>query len=231
MILRHKSEFEFLFLLLFASAVGFTLAFYTTQKSLKSNILQLPIVKGIQNTNLLQGGKIFTLFTTTIPTPTPLLPQPIITSQISPDGTKQLIMTVTTNKDTSKMYKFTTANADGTNQQLIYSVIYSSQDTMSIPFDTWSPDDKYIFVTHTSQSGTEALVFQANGQPLDQTIPFLNLSTFFTTKNTGNSYSETTGWASETLLIINAKTHNNSIFSYWIELPDKAIIPLSSQFL
>src|SRR6266545_2983734 len=65
-------------------------------------------------------------------------------SQISPDGTKKLMMSVTyTPATTSKTFVFTTADADTTNQKQIYNTTLPTTENMSIPFNTWSPDDKF----------------------------------------------------------------------------------------
>ena len=202
-------------LFILAAGIGLFLAFYTTHRPQLPTKISLPVIQTHEN-----------------PTPilTPLIPQPQVISQISPDGAKQLTMTVTTSKDLTKTYTFVTSDADGSNQQTIYTSP-DTTDSLSIPFNTWSPDDKYLFLTYTASSSAEALVMRADGKPLTDTEPTFNAKTIFDAKNTGNTYQETTGWASETLLIINTTVSDGSKGpSYWLEIPSLAIIQLSTQF-
>lgn len=208
-----RFELEGLLFLFLALILGFVLAFYTKFNFSNPRRFSLPVLQNFQS-----------------PTPTPQIAKPQIMSQISPDGTKLLTMAVTSNKNLTKTYTFSTANSDNINQVQIYSVIYGV-DSMSIPFNTWSPDDKYIFINHISGKGNEALVFRADGSPLDSTDSFLNATQVFGSKISGDIYYETTGWASPTLLIINTKKADGTkSTSYWLEVPSKAVIPLASQF-
>jgi hypothetical protein len=214
---RHHIELESVIFLLAAAGIGFVLALYAGHKPQFQTHVSLPVMQSNENPSPTAS-------------PTPLIPKPEVSSQISPDGTKQLTMTVTSNSELSKTYTFVTSDADGTNQKTVYTASYNAE-SMSIPFNTWSPDDKYVFVIHTLSSGTEALVMRADGQPLTDTDPNFNLMTIFNAKDTGNTYKETTGWAANTLLIVNTTTKDGSKGpSYWVEIPSKAIIQLSSEF-
>ncbi len=215
MTIRHQIEVESVTFLLLAGAVGIVFAFYSGYKFNPQNIVSLPVVESFQNP---------------IPVITPI-PKPDVSSQISPDGEKLLTMSVTTN-DSGKTYTFTTSDANGANTQNVYSVTYAdTADSMSIPFNTWSPDNKYVFINHIGPSGNDAIVLKANGEPITETESSINSTVIFKAKITNNLYDETTGWASETLLLINTKTSSGEkSTSYWFELPSKAIIPLSTQF-
>jgi hypothetical protein len=214
---RHQIETELVILLVLAAGIGVTFAFYYGRITQSPTKMRLPIAQLLESP-------------TPTPTPTPLIPQPQVTFQISPDGTKRLTMTVTTNKDLTKTYTFVTSDADGNNQHTVYTAT-DTTGSMGIPFNTWSPDNMYVFLTHTTSSSTEALVMKADGQPLTDTEPYFTITAFFSAKNTGNIYQETTGWASETLLIVNTTLQDGSKGpSYWLEIPSKALIQLSSQF-
>jgi hypothetical protein len=212
MTIRHQIEVESVTFLFLAGAVGVVFAFYTGYKPNLQNAFSLPVIENLQS-----------------PIPTSV-PNPQVTSQLSPDGKKQLTMKITTNEDLSKTYVFTTSNPDGTSQQTIYSATYTG-DSMAIPFNTWSPDNKYVFITHNNPSGKEAIILKANGEAITEQESSINATKLFTTKITDNLYDEATGWASETLLLINTKTvEGKKSTSYWFEVPTKAIISLSTQF-
>ncbi len=213
----HRIEIESVMLLILAAGVGVTGALFMGYKPKLPTKIYLPVMQ----TNNVSS-----------PIPTPLnIPKPQVTTQFSPDGTKLLTQTVTTNKDLAKTFTYSTSDADGSNQRTIYTNSSGASATMSIPFNTWSPDDKYVFLAKNSFSGNEAVVLRADGQQITETDANFNVRTIFDAKNTGNVYDETTGWASETLLIINTTLQDGTKGpSYWLEIPSKAIIQLSTEF-
>lgn len=215
---RHLIEIDSVILFILAAGIGVAFAFYTGHKPQFTNKIYLPVMQYLQNP--------FTPPTITHPP----IPQPQVTSQLSPDGTKQLTMMVTTNKDLSKTYTFATSDADGSNRQTIYTST-SITDSIGVPFNTWSPDNKYVFLERHTATGSEALIMKTNGQPITEGEKYFNVAALFTAKNTGNAYQETTGWASETLLIVNSTKQDGSRGpSYWFEVPSKAIIQLFTEF-
>lgn len=214
-------ELDTLFLLTLSAVVGTAFAMSYNHK---------PNISSSFAISIMQNSEKITPIKSPIPTATPA---PIMEtfSQISPDGTKMVTMKSVTNKDISKTYTFTTSDSDNTNQQSIYTTILPSNESLSIPFNTWSPDNKYVFLQHNMPSGSEAIVMNANGQPIVEGEQYFNVTTLFAGKSTGNVYQETTGWASETLLIVNTTRQEGTKGpSYWFEVPSKAIIQLSTEF-
>lgn len=154
-----------------------------------------------------------------------------ISSQISPDGTKEVVMRVTENSDKTRTYNFSTADENGANEMHIFTKIMDSPSEMSIPFNTWSPDNQYFFIQENAGGTKSVFVFKATGEQFSDTEKYLNATASFSEANTGNIFDEATGWASETLIIINTKKQDGTKgFSYWFEVPSKAIIQLSTEF-
>jgi len=216
MTTRHQIELDMILFSIAAGVVGTVFALYFNHKPNIRNSLTLPVMQELQN-----------------PSPT-LIPTPKIetSSQISPDGAKLLTMTVTTNKNT-KTYAFTTS--DGTNTNVnkvsIYTAILPSTENMSIPFNTWSPDNAYVFLQHNTASSSGVIAMKANDQPFADGKQYIDVTGVFNAKNTGNTYQVTTGWASPTLLIVNSTTQDGSKGpSYWVEIPSQTVIQLATQF-
>ena len=218
MIKTHQIEFESILFLLFAAILGISSALFFEHRSQPQRKFYIPVLETTQ-----------TPIPSPTPAPTPLLPLPIITSQVSPDGTHKLTLTTASNRNLTKTYIFATSNSDGTDSQTIYTM-NSADDSMNIPFNTWSPDNKYVFLNLQTATGTQAIVMNADGTPLTAADQNLNVTLLFNAQNTGNNYVETTGWASNTLLIVNSTTPAGVTQSYWFEVPTQAVIPLSSQF-
>lgn len=158
-------------------------------------------------------------------------PKITLSSQISPDGTKKVIMKATENNDKTKTYDFSTANRDGSNEQFVFTKIIDSSKNMTIPFNTWSPDNQYFFIQENTGDKKHVFIFKATGVSFSDTEKYLDVTDLFKQKNTGNNFSEATGWASESLIIVNTTKPNNTKGpSYWFEVPSQAIIQLSTEF-
>ncbi|MGH7245827.1 MAG: hypothetical protein ACREGI_02750, partial [Candidatus Levyibacteriota bacterium] len=128
-------------------------------------------------------------------------------------------------------FTFNTSDTSGANNFLIYQTTLAGAENMSVPFNAWSPDDNYIFLQANRASDSGALVMKASGQALADGQQYDNVTTLFNNKQENDAYKQTTGWASETLLIIETtKADGTNGTSYWYEVPSKAVIPLSTQF-
>lgn len=149
-----------------------------------------------------------------------------ISSQISPDGTKKLEMKITTNPNGTKTYEFRSSNSPTGGSVQIYSDI-NSKNTYVIPFNAWSPNNRYVFII---KNGTDAMVFNANGMPMNDKEEYIDLESVYKTRNYTNSIKEATGWADPNLIIFNTTDKNGQIASFWLEISSKAVIPLATRF-
>lgn len=214
MTIRQSIEIDFFSLLVAAAIVGMAFAITSNHAPKPRVTFSVPVMQETQNT-----------LPSIDPTPKE------VASQVSPDGTTKITMSAVTNRDLSKTYTFTTSDSLDNNQKTIYTATLPSTDTMTIPFNTWSPDNRYIFLKHASSQKNETLVMRADGAVLPDGDQNDNVTDLFVARNTGETYQDTTGWASETLLIINTtNTDGSKGPSFWEEVPSKAIIELSTEF-
>lgn len=209
----HIIETESLILFAFAAIAGSVFALYFHKIPNTKTVFNLPVIAPLVS-----------------PTPTvaPTLKTDTF-SQLSPNGLKKATMTVTT-RTNDKTYTFIVSDGNGSNPLQIYSANVPLDENMDIPFNAFSPDNKYFFIEHVTSGSVEPLVFRTDGQQIGDSSQYYNVRDIFTQRATGNAYQTTTGWASETLLIVNSKTPSGNIQSYWVEIPSKAVIPLSTQF-
>lgn len=216
--IRHHLRLEIFFVTL-AAFIGVFLAVYSNIYSPKFSIFSsIPIMPEEQVPKA---------------TPTPPLPKPQTASQVSPDGTKQVVMKTVFNKDGTQTYIFSTADSSGNNEQAIFTKTLDNARSMSIPFNTWSPDNKYFFIQEQTKddSVTNVFVFKGSGEPIANKEKYFDVTDIFSKRNTGNNFDKATGWASETLIIFNTRTLDDVKGpSYWFELPSKAVIQLSTDF-
>ncbi len=151
-------------------------------------------------------------------------------SEISSDGSKKVILKTIQNKDETKTVTLSTEDSGGGGQQVVFNIILEKGKNMVIPYNTWSPDNKYFFIQENTFTGAEIMVFNAKGELFASGESYFDLTGLFKKQETGNSFSQTTGWASESLIIVNAMTKDNTKVSYWFEVPSKVIMRLSTVF-
>lgn len=213
MTTRHVIELDTFFLLTISAVSGIVFAMSSSHKQSISYSLSVPVNEIVQS-----------------PIP-PSIPSTIEKfTQTAPNGANMLRM-ITTNRDSGKTYEILVSDLANNNQKLIYSATLPVTESITVPFNAWSPDNKYLFIEHNTPKGNEAIVIKSNGDPVIQGEVNPNIAALFAAKKTGYTYKETTGWASETLLIVNTTGQDGSKGpSYWFEVPSKAIIQLSTQF-
>jgi dipeptidyl aminopeptidase/acylaminoacyl peptidase len=214
MTTRHQLEFGTVTFFGLAMCIGVFLAIYNNNNLKVKTTYALPSAESIRTPII---APIFTAKEETI-------------SQPSPDGTKKITIVAVSAEDSTKTYTLTTANGDNSGQIRIYSTTLPDSESISVPFNSFSPDNKYLFVIHHKAEINEALVFRTDGEKMTETEQYSKVAETFTAEEIKDSYKETTGWASETLLIVNTTPENDSKQSYWFEVPGKAIITLSTEF-
>src|SRR3989344_5896819 len=152
-------------------------------------------------------------------------------SQISLNGENTVVMEVVSNKDNTYTYSFYTADGEGNDRKFVFEKTLDDGKNMIIPYNTWSSDNKYFFVQENSIGKSSIFAFKATGEPFSETEEHFDVTDLFGKKETGYTFDEATGWASESLIVINTKTENNEKGpSYWFEVPSKAVIQLSTKF-
>lgn len=143
---------------------------------------------------------------------------------ISPDG--KMTLSVNMRKINSEnIYTFTI----GDNQ--IYSNTLPPGLSMAIPFNTFSPDNKYFFLEETSLDKANYLVFTTNGKPFSGGDKSLEISSPFYQKYPNFKITDVTGWASPTLIVINTDKENGEQGpSFWFDVSTRSFYRLSTRF-
>lgn len=158
-------------------------------------------------------------------------------TQIAPQG--EFLLTLDVKNQNYTIYKTEVnqlqivdeKNSEIKPKEFLFSEKLQSGETISIPFNTWSPDNKYFFLKRSSLNTTEFLVFKATGESFSET-PYLNITELFLKKEFPYKIKEVTGWASNTYAVvqtINPETMQNGP-SYWFNVYNGGFIQLSSSF-
>lgn len=146
----------------------------------------------------------------------------------SPDGLKTLTMKEEKSTD-GTMYTFTISDENGSGD-LIFSKTLSDGSSLSIPYNTFSPDDKYIFIKEDDNGMASYIVMTTSGVAIgnNQTLEIVGL---FNQKEPNYKVTDVTGWAAPTLIIVNSDKKDGGVGpSFWFEVLDQSFISLSRRF-
>lgn len=216
--IKQQVEVETLFFITLAALAGFFFVYKNNQNFKQQFNVTVPILASNVNQN-------------TVASPIPLKPKVESASQVSSDGSKKLIMQTTTNTDNTKAYLFSVLDTNSSVEKIIYAQTVDNTSSFFLPFNAFSPDNKYFFIQQNKQDTKEYLAFQTSGAPFADGQLMFDISTIFTSKITTYTIDQVTGWASETLLVVNTtNTDGSKGPSFWVEVPSKAVIQLSTQF-
>jgi hypothetical protein len=158
---------------------------------------------------------------TPVPVPVVEAREPIVTSVGSPDGKLTLTMK---NEDTAKgpVYTFFTTNLAG-DRNLLFTKTASVGATLSIPENTFSPDNKYVFLKEEYAGVTNYFLPVPSG--------IIDISAMFTAKYPDYVVTDMTGWGGINLIVINTDKVRGGIGpSFWFDVPNRSFYRLSTRF-
>ncbi len=162
---------------------------------------------------------------------TPPLATPVATPWISPDGSKTLVMKTTIGADARKTYSFSVQESPSLGEHLVYSKTLDVGDEMSIPFNSWSPNNQYFFIQEKGKDGEHILVLKASGASFPDGNIFIDVNSAYVEKKIPYAFEQVTGWAAPTLLVVNTKSPTSSApISFWFDISKKSFIRLSTSF-
>lgn len=161
------------------------------------------------------------------PSPTP--PDEITENKIhSADGTVRLIMQRQKEIGGSKKYSFFTTDAAGQKKTLLFSQTLGEESDMTLPKNSFSPDNKYLFLQENKPGSTNILVFKVTGEPFISGEQYLNVGSLFSKTGKGKdgySLKTATGWVSPIFIQLYTVGPNSNIGpSYWFSVETKAFL-------
>ncbi len=242
MILKKYLELEVLVFILAGALVGyFMLAHQNTHQQTLIQAIQTSNQTPIQPpaSQIVGTSPTITPLPTVTPTQnivkpakpstkTPVVFTPAIstTSQISSDGSRKVTVDIVGNKDGNQTYEVLIDNGP-----IIYSQTLPSGSSISIPYNTWSPNNTYFFLQENSGNLTQIMVFDGSGKSFSNGNEFLDLTGIFAQRVTKYAFGQATGWASNNLIIIESKRSDGTQGpSYWFGVPGESVTYLSTQF-
>ena len=219
--INNKNKNLTLFLIIFFLASAFVLAFLSYGKT--SPEIQQKIT---QKLPALSTSSIKPIFKPS-PTPVPINQE---SSQISPDGSMTVILKtkeIAPNQLSSQVFVTT---EESPSEKLIFDKITDKEAVFEIPFNTWSPDNKYFFIKNK-----DFLVFKASGKEFGlepNNKASLDINNYFLAKEIPYNLHDVTGWAAPNLLIVTTTEIGEETEgpSYWFDITSQNFIRLSTRF-
>ncbi len=168
-----------------------------------------------------------------LPTPTPAMQE---TNVHSGDGTMKLMMKTEKKPDGTSTYSFTATDISGNNPKSLLTKTVPPGGTMIIPQNTWSPDNKLVFLQENDPATSAAtlaplsiFILKASGELFADNQQYLDVTSLWTQRTINYTFKSATGWASPTLLIITTNKNDGTRGpSYWFDVPSKAFLQLAS---
>jgi hypothetical protein len=147
-----------------------------------------------------------------------------IKSMDSPDGKLTLLMKMTKG-DNGVAYSFSVSGKE------IFGKTVDPSVSFSIPFNTWSPNGKYVFLKEESTIGTRFFVLSAQVSSSDQNDKTADITDLFTKKYPDLKIKDVTGWGGVNLVIVNSiKNDGKRGPSFCFEMPGRYFTQLSMRF-
>jgi len=155
-------------------------------------------------------------------------PEPIL-SAISADG--EVILKMKQAKETETITWTLTANQVEEVAKTIWWQVLSQDTTMSIPFNTVSPDNKYLFLKQTGPDKIGYLVLTVSGEPIIPEIQTIEFAELFELEYPEYKITEVTGWGGIDLIVFNTDKVEGGIGpSFWYDVASRSFIRLSNRF-
>lgn len=140
----------------------------------------------------------------------------------SSDGTMNLIMQTETKKDQPKNYSFFVADISGKNKRLLFTKTVSLGE-ISAPLNSWSPDNKYLYLEEKKPGPVDVLVFKASGESFLNGEQYLDVGQLLAKSKAEYHLNHVTGWVSPTLVQVNTiKDDLTKGPSYWFDVESHA---------
>jgi len=158
------------------------------------------------------------------PTEVPAGPQQFIMD--SPEGSKTLTL-----EKKGSVYTLFTSDKSSDQKISVFQKDEPGSQSLEIPFNTWSTDNKYVFLKEITPDINNYLVFQASGTLFTNDKASISVQEVFKEKVPNYIIEDVTGWAGNTSLIVNAKSiEGDKKVSFWFEVPSQSFIPLGTYF-
>lgn len=146
---------------------------------------------------------------------------PKLTTVGSPDG--KMSLTMKEDGADSILYTFLLKDEGTGISKQIFTKTASVGAVLSVPLNTFSPDNKYVFIKET-YGGKSSYFVPMDGEEVD-------FSGLFAEKYEDFVITDVTGWGGVNLIVVNTDKAGGGIGpSFWFDVTSKSFIRLTNRF-
>lgn len=157
----------------------------------------------------------------------PKVPVTSLQSVHSPDGTLKLVLKTQTLPNGQTIYTVTASDVNGGSRRMVYETTMPEGSQILLPPNSWSPDNKFLFLKVHFPQGLSAFVFQADTSAFSDGSKYIDVLTLFHTQFPDAILRDVTGWDDPSLLHVMTYTADKTIgTSYWFDIWSRGFIPL-----
>jgi hypothetical protein len=150
---------------------------------------------------------------------------------ISPDGKFTLIVEEEREKDVKVSQKFYITSEKVETPIMIYENVSAPESMFSVPINTFSPDNKYIFLKYEESGKDRYIVVRTDSEDIKPDTKTVEIVELFSEKQPDYVITDVTGWGSYSLIVVNTDTvAGNMGPSWWFDVSNFSFIRLSSRF-
>lgn len=120
----------------------------------------------------------------------------------SGDGKMRLVGSRVKGVDETTSYTFKVVSGTDSSQLLLFSKTVDSGTTMEIPFNSWAPNNKQLFVVEKNGREVNFFVYKAGGGKYADGADYLDVGEYWVKSKNKYEIRTITGWAGDDLLVV-----------------------------
>lgn len=165
------------------------------------------------------------------PTPTIMVPEkPSQYEVLSPDG-KYLLTMETLKNDESIKQSFSVKAVEDDTSVKIFDRKSSLNDPVTIPYNSFSPNNKYIMLLINDTEKLTHIVLRTDGKDITEGQKYAEIEKNFYGKYSDFDITDVTGWGGYSLVVVNTNNKDGKVGpSFWFDLSNLSFIHLSTRF-
>jgi|CXWL01.1.fsa_nt_gi hypothetical protein len=144
----------------------------------------------------------------------------------SGDGSMKLIASAKLAEGTEN-YTFKVSDSADATEEVVYTNAVGLGEAITVPANSWSPDNKLFFILEKSGGRNSYRVFRADGEAFKSGEKYLDINDYWSLSKRRYQIKEVTGWASPDLLIVlTVKEDGTAGPSFWFVVSSHSFMQL-----
>lgn len=150
---------------------------------------------------------------------------------LSPDGKTTLRMKNGKETGGTILQSFYIITENNNDPEIIFTKVSPSDNLISVPYNTFSPNDKYILLKYEKSGEVKYLVLSTDGKEIQENSKPVEITELFYKAFPEFIITDVTGWGGYTVIVVNTDTKDGKTGpSWWLDMTNLSFIRLSTRF-